>query len=424
MTNNAPIIEARLGSSSSADDVIAATPSVCELSVLMPCLNEAETLEKCIRKAQGWLAANHCDGEILIADNGSSDGSIEIAERCGARVIHVPVRGYGAALYFGSRAARGRFIIMGDSDDSYDFSNLSPFISQLRAGYDLVMGNRFRGIIQRGAMPWKNRYIGNPALTWIGRLFFHSPASDFHCGLRGYTKAAFERMDLRTTGMEFASEMVIKATLLRMRITEVPTVLSPDGRSRAPHLRPWRDGWRHFRFMLLYSPRWLFLYPGALLAVLGLVVGAWLLGGPRRVGQAALDVHTLLYAAVAVLLGYQAILFAAFARIFAMTHGLLPIHERMERIFKRVTLETGLVLGFALLLIGTAGSIVAFLAWQRTGYGPLLVQHTLRIVIPSALAVTLGAQTVFASFFLSVLGLSVRQLNGVSTNATRPDHKP
>jgi len=390
---------------------IATAPRSCELSIVMPCLNEAETLETCIKKAQTWLAEAACDGEILIADNGSSDGSIEIANRCGARVVHVPVRGYGAALYYGSRAAFGRFVIIGDSDDSYDFSDLSPFLEQLRAGNDLVMGNRFLGGIKPGAMPWKNRYVGNPILTWIGRLFFHSKARDFHCGLRGYTREAFERMNLRTTGMEFASEMVIKATLLGLRITEVPTVLSRDGRSRAPHLRPWRDGWRHLRFMLVYSPRWLFLYPGAFLATAGLLVGGWLLGGPRRVGPAALDVHTLLYAAVAVLLGYQAILFAVFARIFAMTHGLLPMHRRMERVFEHLTLETGLALGLVLLIAGLGASLGAFIAWRGSGYGPLSVQHTLRLVIPAALSITLGAQTIFASFFLSVLGLGVRRLD-------------
>jgi hypothetical protein len=253
-------------------------------------------------------------------------------------------------------------------------------------------------------------------LTWIGRLFFHSPARDFHCGLRGYTREAFDHMDLRTTGMEFASEMVIKATLLRMRIAEVPTVLRPDGRSRPPHLRPWRDGWRHLRFMLLYSPRWLFLYPGATLGGVGFLIGLWLLGGQRQVGRAALDVHTLLYAAVAVLLGYQAILFAVFARIFAMTQGLLPPQERMKAVFKHVTLESGLILGLALLIAGFGGSLSAFLEWRRAGYGPLLVQHTLRLVIPAALAITLGTQTIFASFFLSVLGLDVRRLELLPQN--------
>jgi hypothetical protein len=320
------------------------------------------------------------------------------------------MRGYGAALYCGSSGARGRFIIVGDSDDSYDFSRLTPFVESLRGGCDLVMGNRFRGGIMPGAMPWKNRYLGNPVLSGIGRLLFSSPAGDFHCGLRGFTKDAFQRMDLRTTGMEFASEMVIKATLLGLKIVEVPTVLSPDGRSRAPHLRPWRDGWRHLRFMLLYSPRWLFFYPGLILGGAGLVIGGWLLGGPRRLGPAILDVYTLLYAAVAVLLGYQAILFAVFTHVFAVNHGLWPKTERFRRAFSVVTLESGLIAGFALLLGGFAGSLWAFLQWRAGGYGPLPVEQTLRSVIPFALAMTVGVQTLFASFFLSVLGLTVRTM--------------
>jgi len=376
----------------------------------MPCLNEAETLETCIRKAQGWLSSANCDGEVIVADNGSTDGSVQIAERCGATVVHVPVRGYGAALYHGSRAARGRFVIMGDSDDSYDFSDLSLFVNGLRGGCDLVMGNRFRGGIMPGAMPWKNRHIGNPILSGIGRLLFGSPAADFHCGLRGFTKDAFERMDLRTTGMEFASEMVIKATLLGMRIDEVPTVLSPDGRSHAPHLRPWRDGWRHLRFMLLYSPRWLFLYPGILLASVGVIVGTLLLGGPRQAGPAVLDVHTLLYASIAVLLGYQSILFAIFAKVFAVNHGLVPKTKDFARLFTFVTLESGLIAGATLFITGFAGSLWAFLSWRSGGYGPLRVEQTLRVVIPFGLALTLGVQTIFASFFLSVLGLSIRAL--------------
>jgi glycosyltransferase involved in cell wall biosynthesis len=382
----------------------------CELSIVMPCLNEAETLERCIRKAQGWLRVTGCHGEVIVADNGSADASVGIAERCGARVVHVAMRGYGAALYFGSCEAAGRFIIMGDADDSYDFANLSPFLERLRAGDDLVMGNRFRGVIEPGAMPWKNRYIGNPILSNIGRLFFRSPAGDFPCGLRGFTRAAFDRMDLRTTGMEFASEMVIKATLLKMQISEVPTRLSPDGRSRPPHLRPWRDGWRHLRFMFLYSPRWLFLYPGFLLSGVGLVTGLWLSVGARRVGAIVLDVHTLLFAAVAVLLGYQTILFAVFSRIFAVSHGLLPASARLERAFRYITLEGGLLVGLLLLVIGFGGSLAAFVHWRDAGYGPLSVQRTLRQVIPSALSMTIGVQTILASFFLSVLGLSVRPL--------------
>lgn len=384
--------------------------STCELSIVMPCLNEAETIETCIVKAKRWLAESECDGEVVVADNGSTDGSIAIAARAGARVVQVVERGYGAAIAVGVRASRGRFVVMGDADDSYDFSDLTPFLVQLRAGFDLVMGNRFRGGIKPGAMPWKNRYLGNPVLSRLGRLLYSTPAADFHCGLRGFSRAAFDRMDLRTTGMEFASEMVAKASLLRMRVTEVPIVLWPDGRSRAPHLRPWRDGWRHVRFMLLYSPRWLFLYPGVGLAVVGAVVGMWLLGGARQVGVATLDVHTLLYAAVAVLLGYQSILFAVFSKIFAVTHGLLPRTERFENMFRYITLETGLLVGATLILIGLGGSLAAFLHWRSGGYGPLVVQRTLRSVIPYGLALTLGAQTVFASFFLSLLGLSVRRV--------------
>jgi glycosyltransferase involved in cell wall biosynthesis len=256
-----------------------------KLTILMPCLNEAETLATCVEKALGWIATSGVEAEVLVADNGSTDGSQDIARSLGARVVDVPQRGYGSALYYGSKAARGRYIIMGDSDDSYDFSNLDAFVEKLDEGYHLVMGNRFLGGIEPGAMPWKNRYIGNPVLTWVGRVLFRCPAKDFHCGIRGYTREAFERMDLRTTGMEFASEMVIKATVLGLKITEVPTTLSKDGRSRPPHLRPWRDGWRHLRFMLLFSPRWLFLVPGSVLSLVSLVAYVALLIGTVRIGS-------------------------------------------------------------------------------------------------------------------------------------------
>ena len=292
-----------------------------ELTIVMPCLNEAETLEICIRKAQSFLEKNAINGEVLIGDNGSTDGSQEIARRNGARVVDVPVRGYGAALFHASLAACSKYVVMGDSDDSYDFTNLMPFLEKLREGYELVMGNRFKGGIKPGAMPWKNRYIGNPVLSGIGIVLFSCPVSDFHCGLRAYTVEAFRKMDLRTTGMEFASEMVIKATLLKMRIAEVPTTLSPDGRSRPPHLRPWRDGWRHLRFMFLCSPRWLFLYPGLAMIAAGLGLGAWLLPSRREVFGVELDVHTLLYAAIAVVVGFQAVAFALFARVFRAFAG-------------------------------------------------------------------------------------------------------
>jgi len=380
-----------------------------ELSIVMPCLNEAETLETCIRKAQAFLHEHGIHGEVIIGDNGSTDGSQEIALRCKARVVPVPIRGYGAALYFATQAAQGRYVIMGDSDDSYDFSNLLPFLEKLRGGYDLVMGNRFLGGVKPGAMPWKNRWIGNPILTGIGRLFFHCPASDFHCGLRGFSRKAFEQMNLRTTGMEYASEMVISATLSKMKIAEVPTTLSPDGRNRKPHLRPWRDGWRHLRFMLLYSPRWLFLYPGILLMCAGLVLGAALVAGPITAGRVTFGVHTLLYAAMSVLIGFQAVLFAFFTKIFAIQQGLLPEDLRLRRVLRFVRLETGLLIGLGTSLIGLAGSLSAVYSWKSQMFGPLDPIHVLRIAIPSATALTLGFEIILASFFFSVLGLNVRR---------------
>jgi glycosyltransferase involved in cell wall biosynthesis len=386
-----------------------------ELTVVMPCLNEAETLEACIRKAQNFFTAHAVRGEIVVGDNGSTDGSQRIAERCGARVVHVARRGYGAALFSATQAARGKYVIMGDSDDSYDFSGLMPFLQKLREGYDLVMGNRFRGGISPGAMPWKNRWIGNPFLSGVGRLLFKCPVGDFHCGLRGYSLTAFRQMDLRTTGMEFASEMVIKSTLMGLRIAEVPTTLSPDGRSRPPHLRPWRDGWRHLRFMLLYSPRWLFLYPGCALMLLGLLIGAWLLPGPRAVGNVAFDVHTLLYAASSVFIGFQCVTFAILAKAFAVHEGLLPKDPRLDRLFRHFTLETGLIAGTLLLLVGFGGSIAAVASWDQASYGALDPVKTLRTVIPSVLCLTLGSETILASLLLSVLHLRVRPFSAPSS---------
>jgi glycosyltransferase involved in cell wall biosynthesis len=377
----------------------------CELSIVMPCLNESETLEICIRKAQQSLRDLNIAGEVLIADNGSTDGSQDIAVRMGTRLVNIETRGYGAALRGGIAAAQGKFIIMGDADDSYDFSNLGPFIEKLREGYDLVMGNRFKGGIKPEAMPPLHKYLGNPVLTTIGRLFFHSPSGDFHCGLRGFTKEAIMRMNLRTTGMEFASEMVVKATLLKMRIAEVPTILSPDGRSRPPHLRSWRDGWRHLRFLLLYSPRWLFLYPGMLLMFLGLIVGLWLLPGYKTIGNITLSVHTLLYAALAMIIGFQSIIFAVFTKIFAMTEGLLPEDPRLYTVYRYITLEVGLLIGSVLVIMGLVGSFYALNFWKLHSFGPLDASETLRVVIPAFTALALGCQTILSSFFLSVLGL-------------------
>lgn len=379
-----------------------------ELSIVMPCLNEAETLANCIRKAQSYLDRSGVSGEIVIGDNGSTDGSQQIAASLGARVIPVSMRGYGAALNGAIMAANGRYCIMGDSDDSYDFENLDAFVEKLRQGYGLVMGNRFHGGIRPGAMPWKNRYIGNPILSTIGKILFRAGAGDFHCGLRGFSKCAFQQMDLRTTGMEFASEMVIKSRLMGLTMTEVPTTLSPDGRSRPPHLLPYRDGWRHLRFMLLHSPRWLFLYPGFLLILLGLAGCAWLLPGPRVVDGVGFDVHTLLYAFVFMLTGFQLVAFAVFTKIFAISEGLLPEDARLKRIFRLITLETGLTAGALLVALGLCGSVFAVSGWAKKSFGDLDPGHMLRIVMPAVFSLTLGVQVICSSFFLSILGLRRR----------------
>ena len=376
-----------------------------ELTILMPCLNEAETLATCIRRAQSALNLHGIQGEVVIADNGSTDGSQQIALSLGARVVNITEKGYGNALRGGIEASRGRFIIMGDSDDSYDFSAIQPFVERLREGFDLVMGNRLAGVIEPGAMPWKHRWIGNPALTAVGRLFFRAAAGDFHCGLRGFSAEAYRQMDLRTTGMEFASEMVIKSTLQGMRITEVPIVLHKDGRSRPPHLRSWRDGWRHLRFMLLFSPRWLFLYPGLLLLVAGLLVGSVLTFGPIVIAGTMLDIHTLLLCGFVALLGYQLVIFAAFTKIFAITQGFHPPHTALRGLLRLASLETGLVFGVLLSLCGLALLLLASWGWREVSFGELDPRQTMRQVIPAVVLLMLGVQTIFGSFFLSILGL-------------------
>ena len=385
-----------------------ALETVCEVSVLMPCLNEAETLGTCINKAKASLKNLGVNGEVIIADNGSTDGSQDIARSLGARVVNVERKGYGNALMRGIATARGEYVIMGDSDDSYDFTNLGPFMEKSRAGYDLVMGNRFMGNIHPGAMPPLHRYLGNPVLTAIGRLFFKSPSRDFHCGLRGFKRQAILDLDLRTTGMEFASEMVVKSSLHDLRIPEVPTILQPDGRSRPPHLRSWSDGWRHLRFLLLYSPRWLFLYPGILLIAFGLIAGALLLQGPVFVGSIGFDAQTLLYAAAAVILGFQAVAFGVFTKVFAISEGLLPEDPKLTFNKIKVNLERGLILGVSLILTGLVCSAYSVWTWKRASFGTLDPVHTLRIIIPAITALIIGVQIVFASFFLSVLGLRRR----------------
>jgi glycosyltransferase involved in cell wall biosynthesis len=383
----------------------AKAPEAIEVSVVMPCLNEAETLETCIVKAQRALQDANIAGEVVVADNGSTDGSVGIAERLGARVVNVPAKGYGNALMGGIAVAVGKYVVMGDADDSYDFAHIPRFIDELRKGAEVVFGNRFRGGIQKHAMSALHRYFGNPALTRLGRLFFRSPVGDFYCGLRGFRKDAYDRMALRTTGMEFATEMVVKATLLDLRIAEVPTTLSPDGRHRPPHLRTWRDGWRTLRFFLLYSPRWLFLYPGMALMLLGALLGLWLLPAPRVVGKVTFDVHTLVYAAAFMLLGFQAIAFALFTKLFAISEGLLPPDPSLDKISRYVTLEVGLAVGAALTLLGLSASVYAVSVWGAQHFGMLNYSRTMRLVIPAALLLTLGTQTIFASFFLSVLGM-------------------
>ena len=379
-----------------------------ELSIVMPCLDEAETVAACVAQARAFLMAHGISGEVIVADNGSTDGSPQLAERAGARVVVVGERGYGAALLGGIVAARGRFVAMGDADLSYDFGTLLPFVERLRAGDDLVMGNRFAGGIARGAMPALHRYLGNPVLTGLGRWFFHAPVRDFHCGLRAFRREAIVTLDLRTTGMEFASEMVVRSVLAGLRVSEVPTTLQPDGRSRPPHLKSWRDGWRHLRFLLLYSPRYLFLAPGLLLSIIGAAAVAWLLPGPRVVGGIGFDVHTMLFASAAVLLGAQSVVFAVFTKTFAAQEGLVPPDPRVERLYHYVTLETGLIVSGVVLVAGLALAVLSLSSWAHSGYGAMDVGRTMRLVIPATLLMVLGAQGILASFFLSVLGLRRR----------------
>lgn len=379
-----------------------------ELTIVMPCLNEAETLAICVQAARRALDENGIKGEVIVADNGSTDGSQQIGIDNGARVVPVPIRGYGAALTAGIKASNTPYVLMLDADDSYNFSHAPRFLTALKDGAGLVMGNRFRGGIEPGAMPPLHRYLGNPVLSLIGRVLFASEAKDFHCGMRAFSKEAFEKMNLQTTGMEFASEMVVKASLLGIPIKEVPTTLKPDGRSRPPHLRTWHDGWRHLRFLMLYSPRWLFLYPGLLMMMFGLAVGLWLLPHERSIGSVHFDANTLVYATACLLLGYHTVFFAVSAKVFAVTTGLLPEDPEFSKWFKVVTLETGLVVGALVFLSSLLAAIFAVVYWQHAGYGPLRVDQMLRITLPSATGMIFGAETCFASFFLSMLGLHRR----------------
>jgi hypothetical protein len=376
-----------------------------ELTVLMPCLNEAETVATCVRKAAGFLAEHGIDGEVVVADNGSTDGSQRLAADAGARVVAIAEPGYGNALLGGIVAARGEYVIMGDADDSYDFTALMPFVERLRDGADLVMGNRFAGGIAPGAMPPLHRYLGNPVLSFVGRLFFRSRIGDFHCGLRGFRRSRVLALGLQASGMEFASELVVKATLAGQRITEVPATLSPDGRSRPPHLRSWRDGWRHLRFLLLFSPRWLFLYPGLALLGVGLAVGAAVTPGPLRVAGVTFDVDTLAVAAAMIVIGFQSVLFALFTQVYASAEGFLPAAARVRRLLAAWSLERGLLAGLLLAVAGLAGLVLSFAEWHGARFGDLNYQTALRVVVPSVTALMLSCQMVLGTFFLSILGI-------------------
>ncbi len=379
-----------------------------ELSIVMPCLNESRTLRTCIQKARAFLDHAQVRGEVIVADNGSTDGSIHIAKTEGARVVHVDKKGYGSALMGGISAARGTYVIMGDSDDSYDFLHLENFLEKLREGYDLVVGNRFLGGIEPGAMPFLHRYLGNPVLSFLGNLFFKTNLGDFHCGLRGFRREAVLGLDLKTTGMEFASEMIVKASLQGLRMIEVPTVLSRDGRDRPPHLRTWRDGWRHLRFLLLYSPKWLFFYPGLFLFGASLLVFLAVMAHPVQVGRMVFDIHTLAYAAFGCLVGLQVVLFYVVSTEYAYRKGILPVKPPAIYSVFRWRLEYGILLGTLLFLMGIAGAFYAFGVWRSVQYQALEPSQVMRLVIPSGLFMAAGIQVIFSSFLLSVFRIDTK----------------
>jgi glycosyltransferase involved in cell wall biosynthesis len=373
-----------------------------ELSIVMPCLNEVETLGTCIQKAKMFLLTNAVNGEIIVADNCSNDGSQSIAVEMGASLVNIEAKGYGAALIGGIAAARGEYIIMGDSDDSYDFSNLAPFLNKLREGYDLVMGNRFQGGIKPGAMSFLHRYIGNPVLSWLGRLFFKAPVGDFHCGLRGFRKSSIEKLHLQTMGMEFASEMIVKAVLFKLSIAEVPTVLWPDKRSHPSHLRTWRDGWRHLRFLLLYSPDWLFMFPGCTLLGLGILLLLLLVSGPIQIGKLYFDLHYLVLGSLMAILGAQVISLGIYAKVYSLTSHLNERDALIGWLLKYFDLERGIILGGLVFLVGLFINAVILYQWVAIGFGTLF---RIREAILAMTLMVLGAQIMFSSLFLSILGI-------------------
>ncbi|MGH3248833.1 MAG: glycosyltransferase family 2 protein [Trebonia sp.] len=386
-----------------------------ELTVVIPCLNEAETVATCVGKAVRFIADSGISGEVVVADNGSTDGSRQLAADAGARVVPIPDRGYGNALMGGILAARGEYVIMGDADDSYDFTNLMPFVTGLRDGADLVMGNRFKGVIAPGAMPPLHRYLGTPVLSFIGRLFFHSNIGDFNCGLRGFRRDSAIKLGLQATGMEFATEMIVKAALAHQKITEVPTNLAKDGRSRPPHLRTWRDGWRHLRFLLLFSPRWLFFITGLVLLVVGLGLGAAVATGPLAIGGVSLDVDTLVACGACVDIGFQAVLFWLFTQVYAGSEGFLPAEPKVQTLLGKLSLERGLLTGAAVGIAGLVGLIFSLTYWQGHAFGHLNYEHALRLMVPSVTALVLSCQLILGTFFLSILG--VKQTRHVPVGA-------
>jgi len=395
----------------SSEAPLSAGTAPLEVSIVMPCLNEADTVGACVDKAMKALREAGIAGEVLVADNGSTDGSQEIATRLGARVVPVPARGYGSALMGGIAAARGRFVIMGDADDSYDFLEVPKFVAKLREGYDLVQGCRLPpggGRVMPGAMPSSHRWLGNPMFSLLARSWFGAPIHDVYCGLRGFTKEHYLRLDQRCTGMEFATEMIIKSSLGKARVAEVPITLHPDGRkAHPPHLRTVRDGWRTLRFFLMYSPRWLFLIPGLLLVLFGVLAYAVAMPG-LTIRGATFDAHTLLFGSVFVLCGYQAILFSVLTKVFAVRAGLMPATARFEELTSRITLEIGLIIGLIALLGGGGLLVSAVLTWREAAFGDLLYPVTMRRVIPGATLSALGFQTVLSSFFISIIGMGRR----------------
>jgi len=385
-------------------------PENVELTILLPCLNEAETIETCVDKAMSYLARSGVRGEVLVADNGSTDGSQQLAIAKGARVIPVRDRGYGSALRHGILAARGRYVVMGDADDSYDLSRLDAFVAKLREGYDIVMGNRFRGGITRDAMPFLHRYLGNPVLSFLGRLFFRISIGDFHCGLRGFDRDRIRVLNLHTTGMEFASEMIISAALRSYRICEVPTTLKKDGRSRPPHLRTWHDGWRHLRFLLMFSPRWLFIYPGIVLILLGVGIAAVLFPGPVEIADGIhLDVHTFLVGAIAILIGFQNLTFGLIAQRFAVKYRLLPAPQQKSRFMLLLTFERGLIAAALLVALGMVGVAWSLFIWASVDFGVLAYPAVLRVLIISLTAVAIGIQLGFTAFLSGIMNIPNRR---------------